>query len=286
MIFAARFTRSLALSLPLLAAACGPAGAAQAPAAPAVAVPFRALDPQNTLVIDTSKGRVVVELYPQLVPEHVARIKALAAKGFYDGLVFFRVIDDFMAQTGDPQNDGKGGSDMGNLKGQFIVRRGADLPFASVGKVGASEGGFVGALPVMSQASGLMAMTADGKVNAYPLFCPGVAGMARAGDPDSADSQFFLMRQRSVNLEQKYTAWGRVVSGLEVVRAINVGEPPANPDRMTKVRLAADLPAAERPNVQVADTNSPAFKANVAAAQAAQGASFNLCEVDVPSQGK
>jgi peptidylprolyl isomerase len=280
MIVPVRFALTLAL-----AALAGQTVPAQA-AAPAAAEGWRALDPQNTLVIDTNKGRVVVELYPQLVPEHVERIKTLAAKGFYDGLVFFRVIDDFMAQTGDPQNSGQGGSDLGDLKGQFILRRGADTPFTSVGRVGAAEGGFIGALPVMSQASGLMAMTADGKVSAYPLFCPGVAGMARAGDPDSADSQFFLMRQRSVNLEQKYTAWGRVVSGLDVVRAINVGEPPANPDRMTRVRIAADLPAAERPNIQVSDPNSPAFKASVDAVRAARGGAFNLCDVEIAAQGK
>jgi len=278
----ARFALAAAIAVVAPAAA----SAAPAPAPAPAAVGWRALDPQNTLVIDTTKGRVVVELYPQLAPEHVERIKTLAAKGFYDNLVFFRVIDDFMAQTGDPQNDGKGGSDLPDLKGQFIFRRGADTPFASVGKVGSSEGGFVGALPLMSQNSGLMALTADGKVNAYPMFCPGVAGMARAGDPDSANSQFYLMRQRSANLEQKYTAWGRVVSGLEAVRAIATGEPPAKPDHMIKVRIAADLPAAERPNIQVADTNSPGFKASVDAARLARGASFNLCDVEIPVQGQ
>ncbi|MEO6339473.1 MAG: peptidylprolyl isomerase [Caulobacteraceae bacterium] len=274
----------IALSFVLAALAAGPAGAAQAPP-PATPQTFRALDPANTLVIDTNKGRVVVELYPQLVPEHVARIKTLAARGFYDGLTFFRVIDDFMAQTGDPGNDGKGGSDLGMLNGQFSFRRGSDVPFASVGRIGASEGGFIGTLPVMSQVSGLMAMTADGKVSAYAMFCPGVAGMARSGDPNSADSQFFLMRQHSNSLEQKYTAWGRVVQGMDVVRNINVGEPPANPDRMTRVRLAADLPAAERPKVTVADTTTPAFKARVDADRAAKGAAFNLCDVSIPTQG-
>jgi peptidylprolyl isomerase len=273
---------ALALSIALAA------GAAQAaaPAAPASAVAWRTPDPQNLLVIDTTKGRVVVEMYPALQPDHVARVKTLAARGFYDGLTFFRVIDDFMAQTGDPQNSGEGGSDLGMLKGQFIVRRGPDVQFADVGKVGGGDGGFHGALPLVGQPTALMAMTADGKVNAYPLFCPGVAGMARAGDPNSADSQFFLMRGRSKNLDQKYTAWGRVVAGLDVVRAIAVGEPPPNPDRMTKVRVAADLPANERPNVRVADTPSPGFRALVDAARAKDGASFDLCDVAVPTDGK
>ena len=273
------------LTLALAAVAAAPASAAQPP--PPIGAPqtFRPLDPANTLVIDTNKGRIVVELYPQLVPEHVARIKTLAARGFYDGQTFFRVIDDFMAQTGDPGNDGKGGSDLGNLNGQFIFRRGPEVPFGSVGRIGTSEGGFIGTLPVMSQVSGLMAMTADGKVSAYALFCPGVAGMARAGDPNSADSQFFLMRQQSKSLEQKYTAWGRVVQGLDVVRNINTGEPPANPDRMIRVRVAADLPAADQPKVMVADTTTPAFRARVDADRAVKGSSFNLCDVTVPTQG-
>ena len=274
----------LALSFALAVLATASAGSAQAPA-PAAQQTFRALDPANTLVIDTNKGRIVVELYPQVVPEHVARIKTLAARGFYDGLTFFRVIDDFMAQTGDPGNDGKGGSDLGMLKGQFTFRRGPEVPFGSVGRIGNYEGGFIGALPVMSQVSGLMAMTADGKVSAYPLFCPGIAGMARAGDPNSADSQFFLMRQQSKTLEQKYTAWGRVVQGLDVVRNINTGEPPANPDRMTRVRVAADMPEADRPKVMVADTTTPAFRARVDADRAVKGAAFNLCDVTVPTQG-
>jgi peptidylprolyl isomerase len=277
---------ALLVSIALTAgAAQAAAPAPPAGAAPGAAVTWRTPDPQNLLVIDTSKGRVVVEMYPALQPDHVARIKALAARGFYDGLTFFRVIDDFMAQTGDPQNTGEGESDLPNLKGTFTVRRGADVQFADAGKVGPAEAGFHGALPLLSQASGLMAMTADGKVNAYPLFCPGVAGMARSGDPDSGNSQFFLMRGRSKNLDQKYTAWGRVVSGLEVVRAIATGEPPANPDRMTKVRVAADLPANERPNVRVADTASPGFKALVDAARTRDGAGFDPCDVTVPTQG-
>lgn len=273
-----------ALFLSIALAAGAAQAAAPAPAA-APAVTWRTPDPQNLLVIETNKGRVVVEMYPALQPEHVARIKELAARGFYDGLIFFRVIDDFMAQTGDPKNTGEGESELPNLKGSFSVRRGPDVQFAEMGKVGPSEAGFHGALPLMSQASGLMLMTADGKVNAYPLFCTGVAGMARAGDPDSANSQFYLMRGRSKNLDQKYTAWGRVVSGQEVVGAIATGEPPANPDRMTKVRVAADLPANERPTVRVADTSSPGFKALVDAARTRDGAAFDPCNVTVPTQG-
>jgi cyclophilin family peptidyl-prolyl cis-trans isomerase len=113
---------------------------------------------------------------------------------------------------------------------------------------------------VIKEIMDLSGLTADGKVKAYGLFCPSTAGMARTGDPDSASTQFFLMRQAFPSLDSQYTPWGRVVAGLEVVRAITVGEPPANPDTMTKVQMAADMPAADRPKVWRVDTASAAFR--------------------------
>ena len=263
---------------------------AAAPPAPVAPQPgpadWRTLDPENTLVIDTTRGRVVVEMHPDVAPTAVERIKVLTRRGFYDGQSFFRVIDTFMAQTGDPQNNGKGQSELPNLKGQFSLRRGPEVPFVPVAKAtGGSELGFVGSMALTSQSSGLMDVTADGKVNAFAHFCPGVAGMAKSSDPDSANSQFFLMRQTDPTLDGKYAAWGRVVSGLAVVRALTVGEPPAFPDKMNKVRVAADMPAAERPNVRVLNTASPAFRASIDAARASNGADFSPCDVDVPSQG-
>jgi len=151
-------------------------------------------DPENTLLIETSKGPVVIELRPDLAPQHVERIKTLAREGFYDGIVFHRVIDGFMAQTGCPQGRGTGGSKLPNLPAEF---------------------------------------------NAEP-HVRGVCSMARAQNPNSANSQFFIVFDDARFLDKQYTVWGKVVSGMDNVDKINRGEPPASPDKMITVRVAAD----------------------------------------------
>jgi peptidylprolyl isomerase len=251
------------------------------------AADWRTPDPNNIIVVETNKGRIIAELYPQAAPNHVERVRGLVKSGFYDGLTFFRVISDFMAQTGDPQNTGQGGSDQPNLVAEFTFRRGADVPVAQSFKAGTSETGWVDALPVTSQNSALAVMTADRKVATWGNFCSGVLGMARAGDPDSANSQFFFMRQANASLDKTYTAFGRVLQGMEAVRAIKTGEPVPDPqDKMISVKLLADLPADKRPSVQVMNTGSAAFKALVAKRQAEVGAAFTNCDVDVPAQVK
>jgi peptidylprolyl isomerase len=260
-------------------------GQAYAAPAPKLGPPdWREVDPENALVIDTSKGRIIVEMVPEAAPRHVAQIRKLARARLYDGLVFFRVIDWFMDQTGDPKNTGDGGSSEANLKAEFTFRRDAATPFAPVAAPMGAEQGFVRSLPVISQTGALMPMTSDHKVAAWGTYCPGVAGMARDDDPDSANSQFFLMRQAYPSLDKRYTAWGRVLVGLDVVRSIKTGEPVQDPDRMTKVQVLADLPAAERPRVFVLDPKSPAFRKIVAAARMAKGADFSVCDVALPVQ--
>ncbi len=271
-----------ASALAALVLAMAPPTLAQVPAkaSPAPAGEFKPVDPSRLLVIDTNKGRIIAELSPEAAPKHVAQVSALAHEHFYDGLTFFRVIDQFMAQTGDPENTGKGGSKRPDLAGEFTFRRGAD-GFTAVAQPTGGESGFVGALPVYSQSSALLEMTSDGKVTAWAAYCPGVLGMARDSSPDSANSQFFLMRQAYPSLEKKYTAFGRVLVGLDVVRAIKVGEPAPEPqDRMTRVRLAADLPPAERPKVAREDPTSAGFRAEVERVRAAKGADFSVCDVE------
>jgi peptidylprolyl isomerase len=151
-------------------------------------------DPENTLLMETSKGPVVIELRPDLAPKHVERIKTLAREGFYDGIVFHRVIDGFMAQTGCPQGRGTGGSSYPNLAAEF---------------------------------------------NAEP-HVRGVCSMARAQNPNSANSQFFIVFDDATFLDKQYTVWGKVVEGMDNVDKINRGEPPQSPDKMIKVRIAAD----------------------------------------------
>jgi peptidylprolyl isomerase len=276
----------------LLALAAGATAAAPAPPAPKAAAPappadadWRTPDPQNVMVIDTSKGRIVVELDPLSAPQAAARVRTLTRQGFYDGRSFFRVIDEFMDQTGDPKDNGTGGSTLPNLPPEFSFRRSSDMPFVAVTKSGGLEAGFIGALPVISQSMDLGLLTADHKVSAYVTFCPGVGGLARADDPGSANSQFFLMRGAHTNLDQKYAVLGRVIAGEDVVRAIKTGEPPAPPaDTMTKVRLLADIPAAEKPTVRVIDARSPWFRAMVERLRAEKVVDFSLCDVDLPSQ--
>ena len=263
-----------------------PAEPSPAALAAPTAADFRTPDPQNVLVIDTNKGRVIVEMVPVVAPDHVARIRELTREGFYDGKLFFRVVDGFMAQTGDPNNDGSGGSAKPDLAAAFTFRRGPETMTVAADRATGAVG-FIGPLPVMSQSSMLMAMTNDQKVTAWGLFCPGVAGMARSGEPDSANSQFFLMRDHYPTLETKYTAWGRVVAGLEVVRALKAGEPVAAPqDRMERVRLLADLSGKDRPQVRVIDPAGPWFKAQVEARRQSDGDDFSACDLKIPSEIK
>lgn len=156
--------------------------------------PASARDLENTLYLDLKDGRVVIELLPAKAPKTVARIKELARKKFYDGIVFHRVIDGFMAQTGDPTGTGMGGSGQ-SLKAEFN-----DEPHTR-----------------------------------------GAVSMARANDPDSADSQFFIVTKDSRFLDKQYTGFGRVVEGMQFVDKISQGEPPANPDKIISLRVAADV---------------------------------------------
>ena len=275
----------LAMAAPVAAQAPG----AKSPAAPAApsAGDWRTPNPDDLLVIDTNKGRIIVEMLPEVAPAHVQRVKELARAGFYDGRTFFRVIDEFMAQTGDPEDRGTGGSDKPDLTQEFLFRLGGDAGFVQAADQNVAQVGFIKSLPVKSQSPMLMAMTADGKISAWPLYCPGVAAMARGQGEDSANSQFFLMRQTYPSLERRYTGWGRVVAGLDVVRAIKVGEPVAPPqDKMDKVRILADIPASERPKVRVIDPNSAWFKAEIESVRARMGENFSVCEIKVPSEVK
>ena len=243
---------------------------------------WRTAPAENLLVIDTTKGRILVELTPEVAPLHVERIRLLARRGFYDGVLWHRVIDWFMAQTGDPLGNGEGQSPYPDLKAEFTFRREATMPFAAVAEPAGARVGFFHSLPVQTQPDSAFALTADGKVHAWGLYCPGVAGMARDEGNDTANSQFFLMRQAYPALDKRYTIWGVTVSGLDVVRSLQVGD--GDNGMMTRVRIAADIPEAERPSVQVLATASPRFRALVEETRAARGADFSVCDVVLPVQ--
>ena len=157
--------------------------------------PPPALEPENTLYLDlTSGGRVTIQLRPDVAPNHVARIKELTRKGFYNGLAFHRVIEGFMAQTGDPKGDGTGGSDLPDLNAEFN-----GLPHAR-----------------------------------------GALAMARTMEPNSANSQFYIMFVARLAMDGKYTVFGRVIGGMNFVDAIERGEPPLNPTRIVRASIGAD----------------------------------------------
>jgi cyclophilin family peptidyl-prolyl cis-trans isomerase len=271
-----KFTIAAAVSAALVAVA--------APVAAQTAAPeWRTVAPENLLVIDTSKGRVLVELDPRVAPFSVERVRTLADRGFYDGQTFHRVIAGFMAQTGDPTGTGTGSSDLPDLAGEFTFRRGRTDGFVNVATGPAGQLGVMGSMPVVTQPDAQMMVTTDFKAGAAALFCAGVAGMARNTDPNSANSQFFLMSGQRESLNGLYTPFGRVVAGLDVVQALKAGSEADNgkvesPDTMTRTRTAAAMPEGQRPAVRVMTTSSPAFAALVERVRAERGASFNVCD--------
>ena len=280
-----------AVAVALCLALCGPpAVAAQdGPASQPAPSDWRTVPADNLLVIDTNKGRILVEMAPEAAPLHVERMRVLARRAFFDGIVFHRVIDLFMAQTGDPLGNGEGQSPYPDLVGEFTFRRGPETPFTPVAEPAGSMLGFLNSLPIQTQPTALMPTTADGKVHGWGAYCPGVAGMARGDATDSANSQFFLMRQPYPALDKRYSVWGRVLSGLDIVRAIKVGDGEngmvtADPDRMTRVRIASDLPVDQRPVVQVMATSSAAFLTLIESVRMVRGADFSICDVDLPVQ--
>jgi peptidylprolyl isomerase len=154
------------------------------------------LDPQNTILLDAKYGRVIIKLRTDVAPQHAERLKLLAREHFYDNVPFHRVIDGFMAQTGDGQyGNGTGGSKHPNLKAEF-----SKVPFKR-----------------------------------------GIVGMARTSDPNSANSQFFIMFAEGSFLNSQYTVVGEVVQGMELVDKLKRGEPPAEPDRILHMQVAADV---------------------------------------------
>ncbi|HYD88498.1 MAG TPA: peptidylprolyl isomerase [Vitreimonas sp.] len=245
---------------------------------------WRPVDPENTLYIDTVHGRIVVELYPEIAPNHVERIKTLTRAGFYNGLTFHRVIDDFMAQTGDPLGTGEGASSLPDLREEFMFRRGPEMPFIQAAEQSRARLGFYKALPIESQPDAQMAVTADGRVSANALHCQGVVSMARAEPINSANSQFFLMRAPNTALDKRYTIFGRVVWGMDAVMRIAVGNPPPTPDRMLSVRVASDVPDAERAPIYVLRTDGPQFRDLIEETRRERRADFSVCDVEIPAR--
>ena len=254
---------------------------------------WRTVDPENLIIIDTKYGDIGIELFPEIAPKHVAQVKALARSGFYNNVPFHRVIDDFMNQTGDGANgDGTGDSDLPNLEAEFTFRRGSDLPFTLVTAQQVGQGeigvGFYKSLPIASQPTAQALFTKDNKVEAFGLHCKGVTSMARTSDPNSANSQFFLMRGKADHLDTQYSIWGTTVMGYDLLEKPLVGTigeiPDWMPDRMNEVEVAADMSEDERPTIQVLKTDSPAFNNWLKTQKNEDGSFLDICEISVPTR--
>ena len=193
---------------------------------------WRPVDPENLLYMDLPAGTIVIELRPDFAPKHVAQIKELTREGFYNGLNFHRVIEGFMAQGGDPKGDGTGDSDKPNIEAEFTLDTQDTTEFVQIGRDRtAPRVGFVSGMPAGAQPEALRAFRTDRKVDLWALHCPGVMSMARAADPNSGNSQFFLMIGDSrLNLDRRYSIWGRIIDGFEASRRIMRGEPAQSPD--------------------------------------------------------
>lgn len=267
------------MKIPMIAAVC----AALLPLA-AQAADWRTPDPESLLVIETSKGRMAVELAPEVAPQAVERVKRLAREGVYDGLLFHRVIAGFVAQTGNPNNRDGGTSEHPDLAPEFTFRLTPDLKDEVVFVSEASDArtGFLASLPIEAVSAGEEARARNGRVLAWGAYCPGVFGMGRQADPGTANSEIFVMLAAARRLDRDYTPFGRLVQGMDVAQALAVGEPPDAPDHMVRVRLAADLPEAERPKLEVADPAGELFQAKVAALRAEKGADFTVCDLEIP----
>ena len=246
-----------------------------------------AVPAEDLLVLDLPSGRMLVEMRPDLAPRHVERVRTLTRDGFYDGLLFHRVIDGFMAQGGDPTATGTGGSDLPDLPGEFAASRGGVAGYTPVGRDDrAAEVGFLGTLPVGTQAPTLPEFVlGNTDVALWGLHCPGVMSMARAGDPNSANSQFFVMfGDNRDGLDQRYSAWGRVAAGRAETRRIARGEPPERPTPIVRARIAADMPEGERPRVEVLRADSESFRAYLqkTGAISEDGYLDDVCNATVP----
>ncbi len=232
---------------------------------------WREIDPDNLLRMRVRNGTVLIELRPDIAPAHVAQVREIVRNGHYDGLPFHRVIDDFMAQGGEvrsvyPQ------APYPSLQPEFTFRRDpTSQPLTAIGKTSSGDLlGFYDGFLVQSRPESLALLMADKSVETWIVHCQGIASMARADAPDSADTQFFLMRQPQIALDQSYTAWGRVVSGLDVVRGIKAGPEatdgrlsPAESDRLIRAEVLSDVDEMERPKVYVQATGSATYDAAV-----------------------
>ena len=237
---------------------------------------WRPLDPGNTLVIDTSKGRMIVEMRPEMAPKSIDRVKMLAREKIYNGLQFHRVIGNFVAQTGNPNNKDNGKTAYPNLAPEMKFKYQRNSGEVRATNASDAASGFLGSVPFQS-----VPLSADQQyLFGWGAHCAGVMAMGRDKPLDSANSEFYFMLGASHDMDHEYTVVGRVVVGMDVLLSLKQGEPPANPDIMQSVRLLADMPVAERPKVSI--MTGPALSAHIDKVRREKAADFSICDVVVP----
>ncbi len=243
---------------------------------------WRKIDPEDLVVMSTTKGDIYIEIAPGFAPRHAEQIRRIVRSGLYSGTQFHRVIRGFMAQGGDIAKVLGREPNFEKLPGEFTFRRNvktAALTPLDPEKSGAAEySGYFKGFPVVTKQDAQADFTIDGRVESYMPHCPGVVSMARTNDPNSAVDQFFLMRETSDFLDKSYTSWGRMVKGLEVARSLNVGEPPPRPDILVSATMGADYASRERPEIWVMRTDGPAFAQILKLA----GEVDEICDAPIP----
>ncbi len=246
---------------------------------------WRKVDPENLLQFTIKRQDVLIELRPDFAPGHVEQIRKITRAGHYNSLPFHRVIDDFMAQGGEVSAVYMLSTPYPEIKAEFTFKRSpARAPVQWIGDPATATRGYFEGFVVESQPDALADLMADKTVQTWALHCPGATSMARTNEPNSADTQFFLVRQTSEVLDKSYTIWGRAVTGLDVIRGIKAGPaetdgrmPPGEADKLGKAQIVADLPEYKRPTVYVQRTDGPEFVKVLEAAKAT--ASADVCSL-------
>ena len=243
---------------------------------------WHVLDPENTLLIESSKGRLILEMRPDMAPKSVERVKLLTREKVYDGLQFHRVIANFVAQTGNPNNRDGGGTSHPNLAPEMMFKQ--KLNSGEIIASNSSDGtsGFLGSVPFQVAQITEAIKNTNGSLRAWGAYCPGVAGMGRNEARDSANSELFFMLDSARDLDRDYTVFGRIVVGMDILKSIVIGEPPAKPDIMKIVRVLADISATERPRVSV--MTGVALSAEIEKTRQQKGADFTVCDVVIASK--
>jgi len=252
---------------------------------------WREISAEELLVIEFERGTVHVALSPALAPEHVKQVKRLAREGFYDGLSFYRVIDGFVAQGGDPFSERKTKTSGKTLKAEFEGSVAKGLTFTAFPDVDgfAPTVGFVASLPAgFDPASG----------TAWHLHCPGAFAFGREDGRDTASTEFYIALQPQRYLDRNMSVFGRVIDGMQHLQALRRVEPPSEKtddigETVKSIRVSADLPASSREAFEILDSARPAFAAFAEARRNRPEAFFHfrpdfldVCQFPVPVRKK